>query len=100
MSLREGGGGWLLHLPRHEADDAAPAKLDAQAVAEGIIEAVCPSFDLCQNLGIVIGDAGRESLLALLDLPVGLPVESCRGDALKVRILGVLEKERTEIRLS
>lgn len=78
----------VCNLRREEPDDAAPAKPDAAAVAEGVVEPVCSALDLSQDLCIVLRDARRERLLPLLELLLaGPPVESGRGYLLKVRIL-------------
>lgn len=77
-----------MNLRRYKADRATPAEAHTEEAEQGHVKAVRPSLDLGQDLAVVLRDAGREGLLALLALlAAGLAIESARRDFFEVGIL-------------
>lgn len=77
-------------LPWDDTNNTAPAKPNATTTEQAHIQTICSSFDFCEDLSIMLGDASRQGLASLLrPLGAGLAVQAGRRNSLKIRILNL-----------
>lgn len=55
-----------LDLHRYQSNGTAPAKPNSEEAEQGHVQAVGASLDLGQDLGVMLREAGRQGLSALL----------------------------------